>query len=352
MEVGDPAHERTPPETDRAGTKRAMRRAFHRALPPLALLTAVAAVAHLAIYRVLLPILASQKRPLPTLLLVSAPFALNLAACAGLVGFVATSIDFVRDGALAPASRRILIGFLAAVIVSTLILATFAPSSQVGPHQIFLATGALHTLAIQLAICTLRVQRSLSGRITASLLGAASAFPLASLLLRQWDPLGALGSGKGLASLHGLGELAYLLVPIAAAFVLVPWGEDTGARRSRTAGAVATGVMALLFTLARRLPNAMYGHILYSSLRLEWALERASLGYAVPVSLATGAAVAASISKEPTSRQGGIGLFLWIAAGYNPLTPARLLVAALGISLICRAIISAPSPGRAELPEA
>jgi len=350
MEVGDPAHERAPSETSRE-TSHAMTRAINRALPPLSVLTAVAAVLHLAIYRVLLPILASQKRPLPTLLLVSAPFALNLAACAGLIGFVAASIDFVRDGELAPASRRVLIGFLAAVIVSTLILATFAPSAQVGPHQIFLATGALHTLAIQLAICTLRVQRSLSGRITASLIAAASAFPLVSLLLRQWDPLGALGAGKGLASLHGLGELAYLLVPIAAAFVLVPWGEDKDARRARTLGAIATGVMALLFTLAMRLPHAMYGHILYSSLRLEWALERASLGYAVPVSLATGAALASSVSKDPTSRQGGIGLFLWLAAGYNPLTPARLLVAALGISLICRAVISAPSHPRAEQPE-
>ncbi len=334
MEVGEP--------TQATNAADAAHERVLSALPPLSALAAFAAVSHLAIYRVLLPVMASQKRPLPTLLLVSAPFALNLAACAGLVGFGASTFDFVRAHELAHTSRRILVAGLAALIMSTVVLATFSPGGQIGVQQVFLATGAVHTMAVQLAMAAMRVQRSLSGRITAGLVAAASAFPLASLLLRQWEP-SALAESKGIASLHGLGELAYLLVPIAAAFVVVPWSDSSDAKRARTIGAMATGAMGLLFALATRLPNAMYGHILYSSLRLEWALERASLGYAVPVSLATGAALAASVSKVPELRQGGVGLFLWVAAGYNPMTPARLLIAALGVSLICRAVISAPT---------
>ncbi len=337
MEVGEPANATRDAREALGADDR-----VPSALPPLSALAACAAIAHLAIYRVILPLMASQKRPLPTLLLVSAPFALNLAACAGLVAFGTSTFDFVRTSEFSHTSRRILVAGLAALILSTLVLATFTPGGQISVQQVFLATGAVHTMAVQLAMAAMRVQRSLSGRITASLVAAASAFPLVSLLLRQWEP-SAIASGRGIASLHGLGELAYLLVPIAAAFVVVPWSDSLDAKRARSVGAVATGVMGMLFALATRLPNAMYGHVLYSSLRLEWALERASLGYAVPVSLATGAALAASVSKEPTSRQGGVGLFLWIAAGYNPMTPARLLIAALGISLICRAVISAPA---------
>ncbi len=329
MAVGDPAHEHatSEPALDR--------------LPPMSALAAAAAVAHLSIARVLLPVLASQKRPLPTPLLVAAPFALNLAACAGMVGFAVSSYTLVRGPALGSMSRRVLVGFLASLVMSTFMLATFAPSAQLSTQQILLATGAVHTMSVQLAMAAIRVQRSLSGRMTAALVATASAFPLLTLLVRQWYPVGLPATGKGMSSLHGLGELAYLLVPIAAAFVVVPWAESPSARRARTLGAIATATMGMLFALAVRLPHGMYGHVLYASLRLEWALEKASLGYAVPVSFAAGAAVAATASRRPASREGGIGLFLWLAGGYNPLTPARLLITALGVSLLCRAVMTA-----------
>jgi hypothetical protein len=102
--------------------------------------------------------------------------------------------------------------------------------------------------------------------------------------------------------------------------------------------------MGLLFTAAARVPHELYGHLLYATLRLEWALERASLGYAVPVSLAAGAAMAATVSRNERYRQGGAGLWLWLAAGFNPLTPARLLMTALGALLVCRAVVAISEP--------
>jgi len=331
MEVGDPAHERD-----------------LSALPPLSVLAAVAAVLHLSVYRVLLPVLASQKKPLPELLLTFVPLALNVAVCAGLVGFGTSSWQVLRTPRVAHVSRRVLVAALSVLILYMVGMATFSPSARMDAHQVFLATGAVHTMAVQLAVAAMAAQRSVSGRITAGLIAAASAFPLGTLLLRQWDPTGSFAGGKGLASLHALGELSYLLAPITAAFVVVPWSESNEARRARTVGAVAAGLMMVLFGFATLLPHAMYGHILYSSLRLEWALERASLGYAVPVSLAIGAAVAASVSRHSNSRQGGVGLCLFLAAGYSPLTPARLLLAALGASLICRALFSAADHDEAQ----
>ena len=99
-------------------------------------------------------------------------------------------------------------------------------------------------------------------------------------------------------------------------------------------------IMALLFSAAARIPDALYGHLLYSTLRLEWALERASLGYAIPISLAVGAAAGASVGRDVRHRQGGAALWLWMVGGYNPLTPARVLITALGAVLMCRAILT------------
>jgi hypothetical protein len=306
--------------------------------PALAGLAAGAAVTHALLYRLVLPLLASKKLPLPTVLLWCAPFALNLAATAGLVAVTAGMADLVRARELADLSRRMLIAFLACIVLSTLVLATFLPAARINPQQVLVAAGALHTLNVQLAITVARGSRSLANRTTVILVGASSVFPLLSLVLRHF-PAAYGFSAENSATLHGLGELAYLLVPLAAAFVVVPWDNDTAARNARRAGAVGVMVMGLAFAAAARMPTVLYGHILYSTLRLEWALERASLGYAVPVSLAAGAAMAALVSRDRGHRQGGIGLWLWLAGGYNPLTPARILMSALAALLICRAVL-------------
>ncbi|MFT3923377.1 MAG: hypothetical protein QM778_12655 [Myxococcales bacterium] len=305
----------------------------------MALLAAGAAVANALVYRLILPLLVSQKLVLPPLLLWLAPFSLNLTAAAGLVSLSVSVIDLTRARSLADTSRRLLIAFLACIVLSTLVFATFLPEGRVNPQQVLVAAGALHTLNIQLAITAFRAVPSLACRTTLGLIGASSVFPLVSLLLRNLPSTQGMPL-DGSASLHGLGELAYLLVPLAAAFVVVPW-EDTQAERSaRRAGAVAVAVMALAFAAAARLPDELYGHLLYSTLRLEWALERASIGYVVPVSLAVGAATSALVSRDQRHRQGGAGLWLWLAGGYNPLTPARILMTALAAMLLCRAALT------------
>jgi hypothetical protein len=206
---------------------------------------------------------------------------------------------------------------------------------------VLVAGGALHMLIVQLAMTTLRAEHSIAGRTTSVLLAASSLFALASMLLRHLQPLAhSAWAGAGIASLHGLGELSFLVTPTAAAFVMLPWSEDPPARRARRTGMIFVCIMALIFSAAARIPDALYGHLLYSTLRLEWALERASLGYAIPISLGVGAAAGACMGKDPRHRQGGAALWLWLVGGYNPLTPARILLTALGATLMCRAVLS------------
>jgi hypothetical protein len=315
-------------------------------MPPLALLAAFSAFAHVVLHKLLLPLMAAKKLSLPALLLVASPFTLNLAGVAGLAALCHASVDLVRSR-LTHAGRRVLIAGLAGLLVSTIGLAVVMPSGYLMPSHVLVATGALHTLVVQVSMITLRAIRSLAGRTTVALIAAASLFPLAALLVRHADGsfFAILGAAeRALPALYGLGELAYLIMPVAAAFVVVPWEDDAQGRVARRAGAVAVCAMGLLFTAAARVPHELYGHLLYATLRLEWALERASLGYAVPLSLAAGAAMAATVSRNERYRQGGAGLWLWLAAGFNPLTPARLLMTALGALLVCRAVIAISEP--------
>lgn len=330
-----------PAPSREVGDERPDRFAALAHMPPLSLLAALAALVWVSTHRLILPLLMSNKVAPPGFLLLAAPFALNLAACSGMLALSFAGYELVRTKELTFAGRRLMIAALGALLVSTLVLATFFPEGQMNPQHVLVAGGALHMLVVQLAMTTLRAEHSIAGRTTSLLLAASSLFALASMLLRHLQPLAhSTWASAGIASMHGLGELSFLLTPTTAAFVMLPWSEDAPARRARRIGMIFVCIMALVFSAAARIPDALYGHLLYSALRLEWALERASLGYAIPISLAIGTAAGASVGKDPRHRQGGAGVWLWLVGGYNPLTPARILLTALGATLMCRAILS------------
>jgi hypothetical protein len=318
-------------------------------VPPLGMLATGAAVVHLLVHRVLLALLGGRSVNPPTSLLVAAPFAMNLAVAAALVAFVAGSTSLVRAPQLDSTRRRLLISGLSALLSSTVALALLAPEGHLTPQHVLAATAGTHMLVFQLCIAAAVGTRSRAGRTAVGLVAFTSAMAVGTILLRHLTGEG--GDGSAVHTLHGLGELAFLLVPTASAFAVLPWDETPGARRARRIGFVAVCVMAMLITLAARLPGQTFALLLFSTLKLEWALERASLGYALPLSLAVGAATAALAGPERRHRQGGAGLWLWLCAGYNPLTPARLLLAALAMLLLSRAILSspddAPTPARA-----
>jgi hypothetical protein len=319
-------------------------------VPPLAILAAVMGVGHLLLQKLALPLVAAQKLSLPPVMIRVSAFALNLAVLAALIALASSVADLVRSR-LTHTARRVLVAGLSGLLVSTLGLATVMPDGYLMTSHVLLATGALHTLVVQVSMITLRAQGSLAGRTTVGLIAAASVFPLSALLVRHCDNtfLAFLRVLEpGVPALYGLGELAFLVMPIAAAFVVVPWEDASAGRFARRCGAIAVGITALLFAAGAQLPREIYGHVLYAMLRLEWALERASLGYAVPVSLTAGAATAAMVSRDPRHRQGGAGLWLWLAGGFNPLTPFRLAMAGLGALLVCRAVISLWPPSTGE----
>ena len=69
----------------------------------------------------------------------------------------------------------------------------FDPREDFCPYRSLLATGALHTLVVQVSMITLRVQGSLAGRTSVSLIATASMFPLAK---RSWNSARASCGGR------------------------------------------------------------------------------------------------------------------------------------------------------------
>src|SRR5690349_5498107 len=76
------------------------------AVPPLSLLAALSALTWVSVNRLVLPLLVSNKVTPPTVLLLIAPFALNLAACAGIVALTTGALALVRNPSLAMPGRR------------------------------------------------------------------------------------------------------------------------------------------------------------------------------------------------------------------------------------------------------
>src|SRR5262245_26341249 len=78
-------------------------------VPALSLLAAGSAVVNALVYRLVLPLMVSQKLVLPAVLLWCAPFSLNLTAAAGMVALTTSVIDLTRTRSLSDTSRRLLI---------------------------------------------------------------------------------------------------------------------------------------------------------------------------------------------------------------------------------------------------
>jgi uncharacterized membrane protein (Fun14 family) len=62
--------------------------------------------------------------------------------------------------------------------------------------------------------------------------------------------------------------------------------------------------------------------------------------YGIPLSIAAALAAAALVSRDRAARQIGLGIVMWLGAGYAPRSPFALLVALLAIVLVSRASLA------------
>lgn len=235
---------------------------------------------------------------------------------------------------------RVMLLFAAFIVLSTLIVAMRSLSFD--PSRVLLGAAAAQLLISNIALGATRFRAAMSLRIAAvflivTALGAFLHFLLPLAFERGQSALPML---RAASALRRMGELAFLSTP----FLLV-WGSRARLRARPWIALVSFLLVGSLVSLAYLGLRGSHRRddfetLLYALLQLD-ALASLSLSlYALPLGAGAGIAAALLFGGDSLGRQRGLGLLLYLIAGFGPLSPALLLASALGAILILRSIIA------------
>jgi hypothetical protein len=312
------------------------------AVPPLAWMAGLAALADLLINRILIK-LGHRVWSNDALFELDrwGSFARNLSVVAALVamGFCLGALSSRRSGL--PLSARAGIAAFGWVLVPIVTLMTFLPAAWTSPQLVLVVAGLAHATMLLLILAGLH-WKSTPGSVLALVLTlVASLSGVASMIVGMvggrafWEHTDRLSN-----AFRWSGELAYLAIPLAIAFALaIPRGTARGKAAlffsTLTAAGVAVGMAFWHRAVGKELPT-----VVYAATRLELFPDSYAVLYAVPLGIGWAAMVAAAISRDPARRQMGAALLLLLSAGYAPRTPSALIVTVVGVALLARSAIA------------
>jgi hypothetical protein len=299
----------------------------------------VAALADLAINRVLLPLgIDVWSHDALVWLDDWGSFARNLSVVSALVAlsFCLASLSSAKNGL--PLSARAGIASFGWVLIPIVTLMTFLPRAWTRVELVLVVAGLAHALILLLILAGIhwRSTRPTSAALVLMLVAAFSG--IVSMVVSMvgerthWEHTERLAN-----AFRWSGELAYLAVPIAIGFaVAIPWRKARGKAAlvlsGSVAASIAAGMLAWKHLVGRDLPDLLYGAV-----RLDFLPEDDFILYAIPLGVGGAVTVAAMLSKDPVQRQMGAALLLILSAGYAPRTPSTLLMTVLGVALLARA---------------
>jgi hypothetical protein len=309
------------------------------AVPPLAWMAGVAALADLAINRVLLPLGRDiWAHDVFARLDTWGTFARNLSVVSALVAlsFCLVSLSSRKSGL--PLSARAGIASFGWVLIPLVTVMTFMPRGVAQVALVLAVAGLTHALILLLILAGLhwRSIRAVSAALVLTLVAAFSG--IVSMIVSMvgerayWVHTDRLSN-----AFRWSGELAYLAVPFAVGLaVAIPWRETRGkvafALSALMAGLVAAGIVTWKQAVGPELPDLLYGAV-----RLDFLPDDDFILYAIPLGMGWAVTVAAMLSRDPVRRQMGAALLLLLSAGYAPRSPVTLIVAVLGVALLSRA---------------
>jgi hypothetical protein len=311
-------------------------------VPPLAWMAGFAAGAELLIDRVLIK-LGHAAWSNEALLQLDrwGRFSRNLSVVATLVAtaFCLAALSSRRSGL--PLSARAGVAGFGWVLVPIVTLMTFTPLVWTSPQLVHVVAGLAHATILLLILAGLH-WRSSPGVVAALVLTmVASLSGVASMIVSIvgerffWEHTDRLSN-----AFRWSGELAYLVIPLAAAFALaIPSGTLRGKAAliasTTAASAVAIGMAFWQRAVEKELPTMIYG-----AARLELLPDPYAALYAIPLGMGCAVTVAAAMSADPARRQMGAALLLLLSAGYAPRTPSALIVTVLAVALLARSAIA------------
>ncbi len=309
-------------------------------MPPLALVTALAAVVATGVKRVAIPALSGQASDdLIFRLATHGRFFANLAGIAGLCSLFVALFLFVRDANHAGLGRRLLVATFSGIFLPTMALAAFFPKEHTSAEMVLFGVGAANVLAVAVCMNAVRNTSLLPARAAGLLCAAAAllAFPaqvvpvMAHRQLDAWQIV-------TLEVMRDLGEISYLLGLLGLTLTAFP--VERGRR----------GVFARLLSFAVLLPAVWslfqalaispryFTELLRLSQGVDFFSDKLPVLYVLPLTLAFSAAFGALVGSEANRRQVGAGLLAWMAAGYAPCSPERLVTFTLAMVLVARAV--------------
>lgn len=349
----DQAPPTQPPPSELVERAAEVARAAIARVPPLAVLAVVAALVELFLARAAWHAL-TEVWPAADVLELRrwARFPRNLAAVAGLVALTASLFGFLRLPGYAPIGRRLSVAAFAGVFVPSVAVTAVLAPEHVRRKLVVFSLAAANVLVTLVALTAVRYRAELALRLAAALASASAFFSLLAVGLTQlaqaesgfWHAVGialveSSGGGEPLVmAVRHVGELCWMGVLLACTVAVVRDGLVTKAR-ARVAAILVLALVttAALVTLRSGMGPYRFGLLLFGTFQLSLFVGAAPAFYAFPLGLGLASGLAGLLRPEPSLRQLGAGLLLWLVAGVAPHTPIQLLYMVLGALLLSRA---------------
>lgn len=266
-------------------------------------------------------------------------FLINLATISGMTAMATGLFVLMRDARWLGLQRRLSMAMFAGILLPTVAVATFLEPERTTTELVLFALGAAHVLSVMACTSAARLTRERSARLltlamATAALGALTA-QLFELIAKQslvaWHEQGRAVAAR-------VGELAYLLALLVSPFFVTP-ASDTGRDRiARGIGALVLALAAVAFHLYGGALSRDFAITLYNAQHVSLFVDSMAALYAIPIGAALAAGTAALVGSEPTRRQAGLALLLWLGSGFAPRAPDRLLTATLACLLLLRAV--------------
>lgn len=314
------------------------------AAPALAWLTLAAAATHVLLGRAALRALNHDNiGDIPHTALLQlrdvSKFALNLAACAGIISLSAAFWSWVRPRPFIPTSMRISLAGFAGILLPTLVLATLLPVTRTSGLIVLFVTGAANAMAVAMSAGCLRWRAPRMAKVAFGMTGIASffAFAATSLLVIASVTLWEQGHPLGMA-MRRTGEVSYLLAVPLASLASMPW-KTTRGRLGMALGAAAGALIFYGATIVWR-ERELYPTVVYGATHLELLVDALPMWTPTWVAIVLTLGGGAIAMPNATHRQLGAGSLFLLFAGYAPTTPATVLLMALGVLFLARSLVA------------
>lgn len=311
-------------------------------VPPLAGLSASAALVSMVLNQLVLPGLGAATRAgqYPKLAQ-AARFSANLAVTAGLITLVSCIAWALLGRPRLPLRRQLFVFVAGGTLIHIALTALLFDPLGSSRSQIYFGVAAANMIGMAAGSAAISSTRGVFLRTLALGVTVLAALNLATVVIdlvpdAQLDPW----THRAAVVCKGGGEIVYLLLLVAAFPLLVPRSMRMRALFARSIG-FAVLVLAFYAQLtASHALKADYGLLVYSAQRVSLLLDRSPLLYAVPFCLLLSAATTGLLIGEGIRVQAAAGLLLIFASGYATRAPGRLLSLAVGYMLFARALIA------------